>query len=252
MSSDATLAAYASRLGDNALILGQRMIELVAASPELEEELANANFSLDYIGQARMYYTYAGEREGAGRNEDDFAFLRPEHDYKNLLLVEQPNGHFGHSTVRQFLFESWYVLLLDALTRCSDEGISVIAARAIKEVRYHLRHSSQWLVRLGDGTEESHARVQASLDDLWRFTGEMFAPDDLDDEMRAAFNGPHLEVIETQWRENVAAAIAEATLEMPADQWMATGGKQGQHSEHMGFLLAEMQHLQRAYPGATW
>ena len=252
MSSDATLAAYASRLGDNALILGQRMIELVAASPELEEELANANFSLDYIGQARMYYTYAGEREGAGRDEDDFAFLRPEHDYRNLLLVEQPNGHFGDSTVRQFLFESWYVLLLEALTRCSDEGISIIAARAIKEVRYHLRHSSQWLIRLGDGTEESHARVQASLDELWRFTGEMFAPDDLDDEMRAAFNGPHLEVIETQWRESVAAVLAEATLDMPDDQWMAIGGKQGQHSEHMGFLLAEMQHLQRAYPGATW
>lgn len=252
MSADATLAAYATRLGDNALILGQRMIELVAASPELEEELANANFSLDYIGQARMYYTYAGEREGAGRDEDDFAFLRPEHDYRNLLLVEQPNGHFGDSTVRQFLFESWYVLVLDALTRCSDEGISVIAARAIKEVRYHLRHSGQWLVRLGDGTEESHARVQASLDDLWRFTGEMFAPDDVDDDIRAAFNGPHLEVIEAQWRENVAAVLAKATLTMPEDQWMAAGGKQGQHSEHFGFLLAEMQHLQRAYPGASW
>jgi len=252
VSADATLAAYATRLGDNALILGQRMIELVAASPELEEELANANFSLDYIGQARMYYTYAGEREGAGRDEDDFAFLRPEHDYRNLLLVEQPNGHFGDSTVRQFLFESWYVLVLDALTRCSDEGISVIAARAIKEVRYHLRHSGQWLVRLGDGTEESHARVQASLDDLWRFTGEMFAPDDVDDDIRAAFNGPHLEVVEAQWRENVAAVLAKATLTMPEDQWMAAGGKQGQHSEHFGFLLAEMQHLQRAYPGASW
>ena len=252
MSDDATLAAYATRLGDNALILGQRMIELVAASPELEEELANANFSLDYIGQARMYYTYAAEREGAGRDEDDLAFLRPEHEYRNLLLVEQPNGHFGDSTVRQFLFDSWYVLLLDALTRCSDEGISVIAARAIKEVRYHLRHSSQWLIRLGDGTEESHVRVQASLDDLWRFTGEMFAPDDLDDEMRAAFNGPHLEFLETQWRESVASVLAEATLVMPDDQWMASGGKQGQHSEHLGFLLAEMQHLQRTYPGATW
>lgn len=252
MSANSTLAAYATRLGDNALILGQRMIELVAASPELEEELANANFSLDYIGQARMFYTYAGEREGAGRDEDDLAFLRPEHEYCNLLLVEQPNGHFGDSTVRQVLFESWYVLLLDALMRCSDEGISDIAARAIKEVRYHLRHSSQWLVRLGDGTEESHARTQASLDDLWRFTGEMFTPDDLDDEMRAAFNGPHLEVIETRWRENVAAIIAEAMLEMPEDQRMASGGKQGRHSEHMGFLLAEMQHLQRSYPGATW
>jgi ring-1,2-phenylacetyl-CoA epoxidase subunit PaaC len=246
------MAAYATRLGDNALVLGQRMIELVAASPELEEELANANFSLDYIGQARMFYTYAGECEGAGRNEDDFAFLRPEHEYRNLLLVEQPNGHFGDSTVRQVLFESWYLHLLEALTRCSDAGISEIAARAIKEVRYHLRHSSQWLVRLGDGTEESHRRVQESLDNLWKFTGEMFAPDDLDNEMRAVFNGPHLEIIEAQWRKDVRAFVEEATLKMPDDQWMAAGGKQGRHSEHFGFLLAEMQHLQRTYPGATW
>ena len=252
MSDSATLTAYATRLCDNALVLGQRMIELVAASPELEEELANANFSLDYIGQARMFYTYAGEREGAGRNEDDFAFLRPEREYQNLLLVEQPNGHFGDSIVRQVLFEAWYVRLLDALTRCSDEGISVIAARAVKEVRYHLRHSSQWLVRLGDGTEESHRRVQKSLDDLWKFTGEMFAPDNLDDDMRAAFKGPHLEVIETRWREDVSAIIAEATLTLPDDQWMASGGKDGRHSEHFGFLLAEMQNLQRSYPGATW
>ncbi len=252
MKDSATLAAYATRLGDNALILGQRMIELVAASPELEEELANANFSLDYIGQARMFYTYAGEREGAGRDEDDLAFVRPEREYQNLLLVEQPNGHFGDSTVRQVLFESWYVLLLEALTRCSDEGISVIAARAVKEVRYHLRHSSQWLIRLGDGTEESHGRVQQSLDDLWKFTGEMFSPDELDDEMRAAFNGPHLEVVETRWRENVSTIIAQATLSMPDDQWMASGGKEGRHSEHLGFLLAEMQYLQRTYPGATW
>jgi ring-1,2-phenylacetyl-CoA epoxidase subunit PaaC len=170
------LAAYATRLGDNALIIGQRMIELVAAGPELEEELANANFALDYIGQARMFFSYAGECEGAGRSEDDFAFLRPEHEYQNLLLVEQPNGHFGDAIVRQVLFDSWYLALLEVLTRCSDEGISDIAARACKEVRYHLRHSSQWLVRLGDGTDESHARVQQSLNDLWKFTGEMFVP----------------------------------------------------------------------------
>ena len=252
MSTATTLAAYTTRLGDNSLILGQRMIELVAASPELEEELANANFSLDYIGQARMFYTYAGECEGAGRTEDDFAFLRPEHEYRNLLLVEQPNGHFGDSTVRQFLFESWYVLVLDALTRCSDAGLAGIAARALKEVTYHLRHSSQWLVRLGDGTDESHARVQASVNDLWRFTGEMSMPDELDQDMQAEFNGPDLEAIEQQWRENVAAVLAEATLEMPEDQWMASGGKQGRHSEHLGYLLAEMQHLQRTYPGASW
>lgn len=252
MRSTAISAAYATRLGDNALVLGQRMIELVAASPELEEELANANFSLDYIGQARMFYTYAGECEGAGRTEDDFAFLRPEHEYRNLLLVEQPNGHFGDSTVRAVLFESWYVLLLEALTRCADEGLAAIAERAVKEVRYHVRHSSQWLVRLGDGTEESHARVQASLDNLWRFTGEMFAPDDVDEQMHKSLNGPDLAAIEPQWRRNVAAIVAEATLELPGDQWMASGGKQGKHTEHFGFLLAEMQYLQRAYPGAEW
>ena len=252
MSDNLLIAAYATRLGDNALVLGQRMIELVAASPELEEELANANFALDYIGQARMFYTYAGECEGAGRTEDDFAYRRPEHEYRNLLLVEQPHAHFGDALVRQFLFEAFYVHLLDALTRCSDEGLSVIAARAIKEVRYHLRHSSQWLVRLGDGTDESRARVQGSLDELWRFTGEMFAPDELDDEVRALFNGPHLEIIEAEWRKEVSAVIDEATLTMPADQWMASGGKQGRHSEHLGYLLAELQHLQRTYPGASW
>ena len=252
MSNDAVIASYATRLGDNALVLGQRMIELVAAGPELEEELANANFALDYIGQARMFYTYAGEREGTGRGEDDFAFLRPEHEYRNLLLVEQPNGHFGDSIVRQVLFQSWYLLLLDALTRCSDEGLAGIAARALKEVRYHLRHSSQWLIRLGDGTAESHARVQASLDELWRYTGEMFVADNLDENLRVMFDGPDLGFIEAVWRDNVAEIVSEATLEMPADRPMATGGKQGRHTEHFGYLLAEMQFLQRTYPGAQW
>jgi ring-1,2-phenylacetyl-CoA epoxidase subunit PaaC len=224
------LAAYATRLGDNVLILGQRMVELVAAGPELEEELANANFALDFIGQARLFYTYAGECEGQGRTEDDFAFLRREHEYRNLLLVEQPNGHFGDLIVRRFLFESFYGHLLDALTRCSDEGLSEIAARAVKEVRYHLRHSRQWLIRLG----------------------EMFAPDELDDAMRAAFNGPHLEIIEAEWRKDVNEAVVQATLSLPEDGWMATGGKQGRHTEHLGYLLAEMQALQRNYPGASW
>jgi ring-1,2-phenylacetyl-CoA epoxidase subunit PaaC len=246
------LAAYSTRLGDNALVLGQRMIELVAAGPELEEELANANFALDFIGQARLFYTYAGECEGEGRTEDDFAFLRREHEYRNLLLVEQPNGHFGDLVVRRFLFETFYVYLLDALTRCSDEGLSEIAARAVKEVRYHLRHCRQWLLRLGDGTVESHARVQESLDQLWQFTGEMFVPDELDDAMRAACNGPHLEIIEAEWRKDVSDAVAEATLLLPENGWMASGGKQGRHSEHLGYLLAEMQFLQRSYPGASW
>ena len=252
MTPDAALIRYVTRLGDNALVLGQRMIELVAASPELEEELANANFALDYIGQARMFYTYAGECEGRGRDEDDFAFLRPEHEYHNLLLVEQPNGHFGDSTVRAVLFESFYILLLDALTHCSDEGLAGIAARAVKEVRYHLKHSSQWLVRLGDGTEESHARTQRSLHDLWRFTGEMFVTDDIDKIVCDEFDGPDLHVIAKQWRQAVAAIVNAATLELPEDGWMASGGKSGRHTEHFGYLLADLQYMQRTYPGATW
>lgn len=252
MTPDDALTRYVTRLGDNALILGQRMIELVAASPELEEELANANFALDYIGQARMFYTYAGEREGEGRSEDDFAFLRPEHEYRNLLLVEQPNGHFGDTIVRAVLFESFYVLLLDALTRCSDAGLAGIAARAIKEVRYHLKHSSQWLVRLGDGTEESHGRAQASLDELWPYTGEMFVVDDLDRVVHDRFAGPDLDDIAAKWRNTVSVIVDRATLALPENGWMASGGKAGRHTEHFGYLLADLQHVQRSYPGLTW
>ena len=252
MTRDEVLLAYTLRLGDNALVLGQRMIELVAAYPELEEELANANFALDYLGQARMYYAYAGELEGKGRGEDDFAFLRDENEYRNFLLLEQPNGHFGDSITTLFLYESFYLLQLAALVKCADERIAEIAVRAEKEIRYHLRHNSQWLVRLGDGTEESHARVQQSVDDLWRFTGELFAPDETDNIFEAEFDGPDLGLIRGLWRTNVAAVLEEATLAMPGDAWMASGGKEGRHTEHLGYLIAEMQYLQRAHPGANW
>ena len=252
MTSEQALIAYTLRLADNALILSQRMVELVTAEPELEEELANANFALDFIGQARMLYSHARELEGKGRSEDDFAFMRDEHEYRNLLLLEQPNGHFGDALVRQFLFEAFYVHLLDALTRCSDQGLTEIAARAIKEVRYHFRHSSNWLIRLGDGTELSHERVQSSLNDVWRYTGEMFAADEIDTAMLEQFDGPDLNEIKALWRSDVEKVVAEATLTMPDDEWMATGGKQGRHSEHLGFLLAEMQYLQRSFPGASW
>ncbi len=252
MKADEALIAYTLRLADNALILSQRMIELVAAEPELEEELANANFALDFIGQARMLYTHAGELEGRGRSEDDLAFMRDEHEFRNLLLLEQPNGHFGDALVRQFLFEAFYLHLLDKLTRCSDQGLSEIAARAIKEVKYHFRHSSMWLVRLGDGTELSHERVQQSLDDAWRYTGEMFAADEIDALIQDQFDGPDLLDVQALWRRDVEKTVREATLRLPDDQWMASGGKQGQHSEHLGFLLAEMQYLQRSFPGATW
>ena len=252
MNKEQALLAYVTRLGDNALILGQRLIELVAAYPELEEELANANFALDYIGQARMFYSYAGELEGKGRSEDDLAFLRAENEFRNFLLIEQPNGHFGDSITKLVLFDAFYLPLLEALVQCGDKRVAEIAARAEKEIRYHLRHNTQWLVRLGDGTEESHERVQASVDNLWQYTGEMFAADDVDRIFAEEFDGPNLDAIHAEWQANIAAICAEATLAMPEDAWMASGGKAGRHSEHFGYMIAEMQHLQRTYPGATW
>ncbi len=240
------------RLGDNALVLGQRLAELVTRAPELEEELATANFALDYIGQARLYYSYAGELEGRGRTEDDFAFLRDAPEFRNVLLVERPVAHFGDTIVRQFLFESFYSLQLEALCGCRDERLAEIAARAVKEIRYHLRHVSQWLVRLGDGTEESHDRVQRSLDDYWRYTGELFAADEADDTFAREWNGPQLAALEGDWNAKVDAVLAEATLVRPPTQWMAGGGRAGRHTEDLGYLIAEMQFMQRAYPGARW
>ena len=252
MEANEARLKYIVRLGDNALVLGQRLSELVTHAPELEEELANANFALDYIGQARLFYSYAGELEGKGRSEDDFAFLRDAPEFHNLLLVEQPNGHFGDATVRQLLFESFYVLQLEALTGCSDARVAEIAARVVKEIRYHLRHVSQWLVRLGDGTAESHARVQQSLDEQWRFTGEMFTGDEVDEVFELEWNGPRLGQLESAWNDRINALLAEATLARPPAQWMHGGGRQGRHTEHLGYLVAEMQFLQRAYPDLRW
>jgi ring-1,2-phenylacetyl-CoA epoxidase subunit PaaC len=243
---------YVLRLGDNALVLAQRLSELVTHAPELEEELATANFALDYVGQARLFYSYAGELEGSGRSEDDFAFLRDGHEFHNVLLVEQPNGHFGDTIVRQFLFESLYILQLEALARCDELRVAEIAARAVKEIRYHLRHVAQWLVRLGDGTAESHDRVQQSLDDQWRFTGELFAGDEVDEIFEREWNGPRLGELEATWNGAIQPVLAEATLTRPAAQWMDGGGRQGRHTEHLGYLIAEMQFLQRAYPGLRW
>jgi len=252
MSKEQALCKYLVRLGDNALVLAQRLIEIVANGPELEQELANANFSLDYLGQARMFYTYAGDLEGAGRTEDDFAFKRTDREFQNLLLVEQPNGHFGDVIVRSVLFDAFYLLQLEALSACSEQRLAEIAAKAAREIRYHLRHASQWLIRLGDGTAESHRRVQGSLDELWKFTGELFAADAVDETIQAAFAGPDLDRLQARWAADIAAIVAEATLMLPGDQWMAGGGRQGRHSEGFGFLIAEMQHMQRAYPGLNW
>lgn len=252
MDAKAGLFQYVLRAGDNALVLGQRLSEFVTRAPELEEELAGANFALDYVGQARLFYRYAGELEGKGRTEDDFAFLRDAHEFQNFLMLEQPNGHFGDIILRQFLFESFYVLQLEGLTRCVDPRVAEIAARAIREIRYHLRHVSQWLVRLGDGTEESHQRVQQSLNEFWRFTGEMFAGDEMDEQVVREWKVPDSRDIEKLWREQVRAVLTEATLDEPQAEWMDRGGRKGRHSEHFGYLIAEMQFMQRAYPGLRW
>ncbi len=252
MSKKDTLIAYLLRLGDNALVLGQRLTEIVAAGPELEEELANANIALDYLGQARMFYAYAGELEGKDRGEDDFAFLREEGGFRNLLLVEQPNGHFGDTIARNVLFDIFYLLQLDALQGCSDERLAEIAEKSAKEIRYHIRHGRQWMIRLGDGTDESHQRITDSVQNLWMFTGEMFASDELDDVMSKEWDGPDLSSLKERWMADVAEMLSEATIALPEGEWAADGGKQGRHTEHFGYMIAEMQHLQRVHPGLNW
>ena len=252
MDSRQALFRYLVRLGDNTLVLAQRLVELVARGPELEEELANANFALDYLGQARMFYAYAGEIEGTGRSEDDFAYRRPDREFENVLLVEQPNGHFGDVIARSVLFDAFYLLQLDALSSCTDARLAEIAIKSAKEIRYHLRYGSQWLIRLGDGTAESHDRMQHSLDELWTYTGELFAGDGVDAAIADAWAGPDLDELREAWTACIATIIETATLCKPEDGWMAGGGRQGRHTEHFAYLIGELQHLQRAYPGLQW
>jgi ring-1,2-phenylacetyl-CoA epoxidase subunit PaaC len=246
------LFEYLLRLGDTQLVLGHRLSEWCGHGPALEEDLALANIALDLIGQARMLLQYAGTVEGLGRSEDDLAYLRDGRDYRNLLLAEQPNGHYGDTIVRQFLFDAFAVELWADLTHSSDAQVAAIAAKAVKEHQYHWRHSSGWMVRLGDGTDESHGKMQASLERLWPYTGEMLSADEIDEAMRDARIGPDLATIAPRWSSRISAVLAEATLTRPEDGWMHRGGKRGRHSEHLGHLLAEMQSVHRAYPGASW
>ncbi|WP_426339807.1 1,2-phenylacetyl-CoA epoxidase subunit PaaC [Pseudoduganella sp. S-14] len=244
---------YLLRLGDNAMVLSQRLCELCGKGPALEEDMALSNVSLDLLGQTRMWYTYAAELEGAGRDEDKLAYLRDAHDYKNVLLVEQPNGNYAHTLVRQFFFDSWHYFLIGALTRSSDPRIAEIAEKSLKEVTYHLRRSGDLMVRLGDGTDVSHQFTQTAVDELWMYTGEVFNYDAVDEAMVAEGVAPPAAMLREQWLSHVSDILGEATLAMPAaDAWMQKGGKQGRHTEHLGYLLAEMQFLQRAYPGSEW
>lgn len=244
---------YLLRLGDNAMVLSQRLCELCGKGPALEEDMALSNVSLDLLGQTRMWYTYAAELEGAGRDEDKLAYLRDAHDYKNVLLVEQPNGNYAHTLVRQFFFDTWHYFLIGALTKSSDQRIAEIAEKSLKEVTYHLRRSGDLVVRLGDGTDVSHQFTQTAVDELWMYTGEVFNYDAVDEAMVAEGVAPPAAMLREQWLSHVSDILGEATLAMPpADAWMQKGGKQGRHTEHLGYLLAEMQFLQRAYPGSEW
>ena len=243
---------YLLRLGDSSLILGQRLSEWCGHGPELEEDIALINIALDLIGQARSLLTYAGEVEGRGRDEDALAFLRDGREFRNLLLVEQPNQDFAVTIARQFLFDAFHAELLQALTGSGDEKLAAIAAKSLKEASYHRRHSAEWVIRLGDGTPLSREKMQAALDDLWMYSGEMFEMDPLETALVEAGVAADRAALRPRWEAQVSEVIAAATLSRPADDWMQSGGLQGRHSEHLGHILAEMQHLQRAYPGASW
>ncbi|MCO5258705.1 MAG: phenylacetate-CoA oxygenase subunit PaaC [Crocinitomicaceae bacterium] len=246
------LYKYLIRLGDDSLIIGHRLSEWCGHGPILEEDIALTNFALDFIGQAQSILEYAGKVEGAGRDADDLAYLRYEHDFRNALLVEQPNGDFALTMMRQFLFDAFRKPLFEALTKSSDEQVAAIAEKSLKETKYHLKHSSEWIIRLGDGTEESHKRTQDALDTLWRYTDELFYEDETDKALEAAGIIPSISKIKEEWEKTVNNVLTEATLTLPTNGWSYGKGRAGLHSENLGYILAEMQYLQRAYPGAKW
>ncbi len=250
--SESPLFCYTLRLADNALILGHRLSEWCGHAPVLEEELALANMALDLIGQARSFYSYAGEMEGRGREEDALAYLRDAREFRNVLLVEQPNGDFALTILRHLFFAAFAHPYFERLARCSDTTLAAIAAKAEKEMAYHLRHAAEWTIRLGDGTEESHRRVQDAVDELMPYTGELFESDQTERTLIETGVAPDPAGVRPLWDSAIDKILSEATLKRPQRSFMQTGGRSGTHSEHLGHLLAELQFLQRAYPGASW
>ena len=246
------LYQYILQLGDNSMILGQRLAEWCGHGPALEVDMALTNISLDLFGQTRSYFQYAAEVEGKGRSEDDIAFLRDTKDFKNALLVEQPNGDFAQTIARQFFFDVYHKLFLEALTASKDAQLAAIAQKSLKEVTYHVRFSNQWLLRLGDGTSISHDKMQSAIDDLWMYSGELFEMTAIDNAMLAKGIGVDLNALRPIYDKKIRTALTEATLKIPEGTWMQSGGKTGRHSEHLGYILSEMQWLQRAYPNASW
>ena len=252
MKQQEALFKYLLRLGDNALILSYRLGQWSSNAPYLEEDLALTNIALDLTGRADALLRYAGEVEGKGRNQDDLAFKRDERHFYNNLITEQPNGDFATTIVRQLLYSTFDLLLYEALTKSSDATIAGIAEKAIKETKYHIRHCTQWMYRLGDGTQESHDRSQKALDELWMFTGELFDMDEVDDILIKAGITTDLSAIKPLWSERVGETIITSTLKRPTDGYMQTGSRKGIHSEYLGYILSEMQYLPRAYPDAKW
>jgi ring-1,2-phenylacetyl-CoA epoxidase subunit PaaC len=250
--TETPLVLYALRRADDALILGHRLSEGCGHAPMLEEDMALANMGLDLLGQARELYSYAAKVEGGNNDEDKFAYLRDVRQYRNLLLLEQPNGDFAHTMVRQFFYVAFSDLYWRAMMKSADTTLAAIAAKSEKESAYHLRHSSEWIVRLGDGTAESHRRAQDAIDDLWAFTGEMFEVDDAERGLIEDGTAVDPATLRPQWLATVSDVVGEATLLLPKAGWMQQGGRSGRHSEHLGHLLSELQSMQRTFPGGTW
>ncbi|MGP9811718.1 1,2-phenylacetyl-CoA epoxidase subunit PaaC [Rhodopseudomonas sp. NSM] len=250
--TDTPLFTYALRRADDALILGHRLSEWCGHAPMLEEDMALSNVALDLIGQARELYNYAGAVEGCGRGEDQLAYLREERDYQNLLLVEQPNGDFARTIARQFYYSAFADPYWRAMMGSRDATLAAIAAKSEKESAYHLRHTSEWMIRLGDGTDESHRRAQDAIDALWPFTGELFDADAGERSLIEAGVAIDPASLRDTWQATIAAVLGEATLTLPTGTWVQRGGRSGRHSEHLGHLLTELQYMQRTYPGQTW
>lgn len=250
--SETPLVLYTLRRADDALILGHRLSEWCGHAPMLEEDMALSNIALDLLGLARELYSYTAQVEGHDNDEDKLAYLRDVRQYRNLLLVEQPNGDFARTMVRQLFYSAFADPYWRAMMKSSDATLAAVAAKSEKESAYHLRHSSEWIIRLGDGTAESHARAQSAIDDLWAFTGEMFAVDESERGLIETGVAIDPDGLRSQWLKTVSGVIAEATLAVPTSDWMQLGGRGGRHSEHLGHLLSELQHMQRTFPGLTW
>ena len=252
MGTEILVKEYVVRLGDDALILGHRLSEWCRNAPFLEEDLALSNVALDFIGRARMFYTYAAELSGQDVTEDTFAYQRDCRDFKNHLIHELPRGDFAFTMVRQYFVDVYSLAFMTSLLESSDSRLAAIAGKAIKESEYHLRRSEEWMMRLGESTQESHRRLQSAVDELWRFTGELFDQDSPERELVSNGVAVDTRALEAEWNQTITATMSKISIEIPKDELQVTGGREGKHTEFLGFLLSELQFLQRAYPGLEW